>query len=139
ARNSRLRRVACGCTTTSIARSPIASRRRAVTAAAGSPPAKGMSAATSGFSQCGVPAAGNSAAAPSRIVESRAGAAGLQISVATRDMEQDRHMQGEGQPDIEPVEALLIAGPTASGKSALAVALAEALDGVVINTDSMQV
>jgi tRNA dimethylallyltransferase len=54
-------------------------------------------------------------------------------------MEQDRHMQGEGQPDIEPVEALLIAGPTASGKSALAVALAEALDGVVINTDSMQV
>ena len=35
--------------------------------------------------------------------------------------------------------ALLIAGPTASGKSALALAVARARDGVVINTDSMQV
>ena len=34
---------------------------------------------------------------------------------------------------------IVIAGPTASGKSALAVALAHALDGVVINADSMQV
>lgn len=37
------------------------------------------------------------------------------------------------------VRALLIAGPTASGKSALAVALAERLSGTVINADSMQV
>ena len=36
-------------------------------------------------------------------------------------------------------EAVLIAGPTASGKSALALALAQAAGGVVINTDSMQV
>jgi tRNA dimethylallyltransferase len=35
--------------------------------------------------------------------------------------------------------AILIAGPTASGKSALALALAERLSGVVINADSMQV
>lgn len=35
--------------------------------------------------------------------------------------------------------AVLIAGPTASGKSALALEKAEALDGVVVNTDSMQV
>ena len=35
--------------------------------------------------------------------------------------------------------ALIVAGPTASGKSALAVALAERLGGVVINADSMQV
>ena len=35
--------------------------------------------------------------------------------------------------------AVLIAGPTASGKSALALALAERLDGVIVNTDSMQV
>jgi tRNA dimethylallyltransferase len=35
--------------------------------------------------------------------------------------------------------AVLIAGPTASGKSALALALAEQTGGVVINTDSMQV
>ncbi len=35
--------------------------------------------------------------------------------------------------------AVLIAGPTASGKSALALALAEHLGGIVINADSMQV
>jgi tRNA dimethylallyltransferase len=35
--------------------------------------------------------------------------------------------------------AVLIAGPTASGKSALALALAEALGGTIINADSMQV
>jgi tRNA dimethylallyltransferase len=34
---------------------------------------------------------------------------------------------------------LVIAGPTASGKSGLALRLAEAFDGVVINADSMQV
>ena len=34
---------------------------------------------------------------------------------------------------------ILIAGPTASGKSALALALAEKLGGEVINADSMQV
>jgi tRNA dimethylallyltransferase len=35
--------------------------------------------------------------------------------------------------------AILIAGPTASGKSALAIRLATALGGIVINADSMQV
>ena len=34
---------------------------------------------------------------------------------------------------------VLIAGPTASGKSALALRLAEKLDGVIVNADSMQV
>jgi tRNA dimethylallyltransferase len=34
---------------------------------------------------------------------------------------------------------VLIAGPTASGKSALALALAERFDGVIVNADSMQV
>ena len=34
---------------------------------------------------------------------------------------------------------VLIAGPTASGKSALAMAVAERFDGIVINADSMQV
>lgn len=38
--------------------------------------------------------------------------------------------------DLRPI---LIAGPTASGKSALALALAERFNGVVINADSMQV
>ena len=36
-------------------------------------------------------------------------------------------------------QAILIAGPTASGKSGLAVDLAKAVGGVVINADSMQV
>jgi tRNA dimethylallyltransferase len=36
-------------------------------------------------------------------------------------------------------DAILIAGPTASGKSALALALAERFGGTVINADSMQV
>ena len=37
------------------------------------------------------------------------------------------------------IGAILIAGPTASGKSALGVRLAQSLGGVVINSDSMQV
>ena len=41
--------------------------------------------------------------------------------------------------EAKPSQAILIAGPTASGKSALALALAEQHDGVVINADSMQV
>ena len=40
---------------------------------------------------------------------------------------------------LTQVSAILIAGPTASGKSALALRLARALGGVVINADSMQV
>jgi tRNA dimethylallyltransferase len=38
-----------------------------------------------------------------------------------------------------PAGAVLIAGPTASGKSAAALRLAAARDGVVVNTDSMQI
>ena len=40
---------------------------------------------------------------------------------------------------MTPVRPILIAGPTASGKSALALAIAERAGGVVINADSMQV
>jgi len=39
----------------------------------------------------------------------------------------------------EPIRVVVIGGPTASGKSALAVSLAEELGGTVINADSMQV
>jgi tRNA dimethylallyltransferase len=38
-----------------------------------------------------------------------------------------------------PIKAVLIAGPTASGKSALALRLAEKLGGTIVNADSMQV
>jgi tRNA dimethylallyltransferase len=37
------------------------------------------------------------------------------------------------------LQVILIAGPTASGKSALALALAKRLGGVIVNADSMQV
>jgi tRNA dimethylallyltransferase len=42
----------------------------------------------------------------------------------------------EPQP---PTQAILLAGPTTSGKSALAITLAERLSGTIINADSMQV
>src|SRR6266436_3324164 len=53
------------------------------------------------------------------------------MSVATRDMQANSHH--------ESGKAVLIAGPTASGKSALALELAQKAGGVIINADSMQV
>jgi tRNA dimethylallyltransferase len=44
-----------------------------------------------------------------------------------------------GPKTIRGRSAVLIAGPTASGKSALALALAQRLGGVIVNADSMQV
>lgn len=46
-------------------------------------------------------------------------------------------MVPQAETDTRPV--LIVAGPTASGKSALALAAALVFDGVVINADSMQV
>jgi len=40
---------------------------------------------------------------------------------------------------VTTIGAVLIAGPTASGKSALALDVAESLGGVIVNADSMQV
>ena len=42
-------------------------------------------------------------------------------------------------PSNSPKRVVLIAGPTASGKSALALEIARAENGVIINADSMQV
>ena len=42
-------------------------------------------------------------------------------------------------PRDRPVNVVVVAGPTASGKSALALEIAEAFRGTVINADSMQV
>lgn len=47
-------------------------------------------------------------------------------------------IEGHGK-DQGLAEAVIVAGPTCSGKSALALALAERLGGAVINADSMQV
>src|SRR6202163_3896499 len=94
-------------------------------------PVKGMSTATSSNSHRAGPGEGRIASAPSTTVESSAGSAGLQMSVATRDMQVSSHHESS--------KAVLIAGPTASGKSALALELAQATGGVIINADSMQV
>ncbi|MEH3119054.1 MAG: tRNA (adenosine(37)-N6)-dimethylallyltransferase MiaA [Methylorubrum populi] len=48
-------------------------------------------------------------------------------------------MRGPDGLEAERPAAILIAGPTASGKSALALRIARAFGGTVINTDSMQV
>lgn len=45
---------------------------------------------------------------------------------------------GRNDGEARAATALIVAGPTASGKSALALALAERLGGVVINADAMQ-
>src|SRR4051812_3267666 len=44
-------------------------------------------------------------------------------------------MRDDGAPD----KLVLIAGPTASGKSAVALALAERLGATIVNADAMQV
>jgi tRNA dimethylallyltransferase len=41
--------------------------------------------------------------------------------------------------ELEPRNIVIVAGPTASGKSALALALAEALGGTIVNADSQQI
>src|SRR6266478_4167367 len=132
ARKSLLRRNACGCTTMSIGKSPRASRRRLAMARISSLPVKGISTATSLNSHCAGPGEGRMARAPSTTVLSSAGSAGLQISVATRDIFKVNSQAAHSK-------AVLIAGPTASGKSALALALAQTHDAVIINADSMQV
>lgn len=49
-------------------------------------------------------------------------------------------MAGQWQePAVPARRAVIVAGPTASGKSALAMALAQRLGGTIINADSMQV
>ena len=43
------------------------------------------------------------------------------------------------EPDREQEKLVIIVGPTASGKTELAVRLAESIDGEIVNADSMQV
>jgi tRNA dimethylallyltransferase len=54
-----------------------------------------------------------------------------------RRMTDERRYMGHCEAGTK--RAVLIAGPTASGKSALALALAERIGGIIINADSMQV
>ena len=56
--------------------------------------------------------------------------------MATKDM--DGSLEDGDRTPVSGRRAILIAGPTASGKSALALTLAKRLNGVIINADSMQ-
>jgi len=68
-------------------------------------------------------------AAVNDLYRNKSGATGLIPAVRTH------YVKSVSQPN----KIVLIAGPTASGKSALALALAEKLGGVIVNADSMQV
>lgn len=61
--------------------------------------------------------------------------AGLETSVATSGMKETQEKTAD---EGRVKDAILIAGPTASGKSALALEIAERTGGVIVNTDSMQ-
>jgi len=58
------------------------------------------------------------------------------IERAARPGRSPKAIDDEGRAAPPPV--VVIAGPTASGKSAAALRLAEALNGAIINADAMQ-
>ena len=80
-----------------------------------------MSAAVAGASQTGA----------SRLGQGLAG--------AVNDAVIERAVRCYERRDMSHIGAVLIAGPTASGKSALALTLAERFGGTIVNADSMQV
>ena len=133
-----LARPSAGLAMASTGASPRAARA-AATACSGARPLNGMSAASSGASQSGVPALAPSVAraAPgsgpgSRRRGRRWAPRGSGSGTCGAD-----HAAGRGMTQ-RPL-ALIIAGPTASGKSALALAIARRCGGTVINADAMQV
>jgi tRNA dimethylallyltransferase len=62
---------------------------------------------------------------------------GTRTATSSLILAERRERLSSGAPTLPPLVAVL--GPTASGKSALALALAEALDGEIISADSLQV
>src|SRR5438445_4634313 len=123
ATNSRFHRGSSGCTTTSTSSSADNAQRAALKS-----PVKLRSAASPSSIQCRNTALGStSRSRPSARSTSLSSSLPAAISVAIA-------MGSKLKPPVA-----LIAGPTASGKSALALALAEATDGVIVNADSAQV
>ncbi|MDX5594070.1 tRNA (adenosine(37)-N6)-dimethylallyltransferase MiaA [Pseudovibrio sp. SPO723] len=59
------------------------------------------------------------------------------MSVTTKDISSSQNLGTDGKQE-KPV-AVLIAGPTASGKTALSIDLAKELNGLIVNADSMQI
>src|SRR4051794_31642187 len=128
ARRRRLRRCRAGCATTSIG-SPASAARRPARRSSRSPSAKSRSAAISPCRRCGGWSVASARRAARSTASVMAGARGFAMRVATRVTAFSMLDRG----------AVLIAGPTASGKSALALDLARRLDGVAINADPRQV
>src|SRR5205085_10519711 len=165
ATNTRLRRSSAGWTSTSIAALPIACPASA-SALAASPSLRTRSQARPGTSQSGsrldkmVPIAaarpGNSASAPGPAINVRTRLIGTRRRLVyraarllrrcaprnhnlfVRDCEQSKAISV--RRDTKPQSpVVIVAGPTASGKSALALELAAARGGTIINADSQQI
>src|SRR5688572_20949493 len=114
-------------------------RRRSSSNTAASSPSKAISAARSGSSQASGRARAPAASRPWLTRSISAGvssaASGAQMSDKTKVMASGGISEaGQGHKPV-----LVVAGPTASGKSALAARLARDFGGIVINADSMQV
>src|SRR3954452_14162676 len=92
-----------------------------------------MSAAICRSSHSGPPAFGSNEAACASTASSRAGRSSGVTRVATCVISERNSREGL------LYAAILIAGPTASGKSALALRLAKRLGGAIINAHEMQV
>src|SRR5262245_13527420 len=118
-------------------------------------PSNGNSQAISGASHCGVPTAApcarRTSAAFLTAPSFNAGCAALEIRTRTfftpvliahlPSQAKPCHFAGmapEMAPELAQGRVLVVTGPTASGKSALALALAERRYGTVINADAMQ-
>src|ERR1041384_2095923 len=109
-------------------------------------PSNGMSQAISGASHAGVPTvapcACSTATAFLTAPSFSAGWAAFEIrtrTFCTRSF--IAHLQSEAKQVISPTmeqRVIVIIGPTGSGKSALALALADRHRGTVINADAMQ-
>src|SRR6185369_3190265 len=123
ATNSRFQRGSSGWTTTSSCSSPASAQRALLPS-----PANLKSAASPSSIQCEKRACGSTSrsrpSARSTSLSSNRPAA-ISVAIAMR-------------PRPNPL-LVLIAGPTASGKSALALACAERTGGVIVNADSAQV
>src|SRR5438270_6565374 len=123
ATSSRFHRGSSGWTTTSMSSSDESAQRAVLRS-----PVKRRSAASPSSIQCRNVAFGSTSRSnPSARSTNLSSSLPAAISVAIA-------MSSKPKPPVA-----LIAGPTASGKSALALALAERTGGVIVNADSAQV
>lgn len=127
---SRFARPSAGCTTTSAPNSPT--RGSSTARAARRSPANGTSHAHPGSTHVGSP--GRKSAAASAATQDATSSPSSLCAAITVAMSTSDPSPGAALPPLA-----IIAGPTASGKSGLALALAEITGGIVINADSAQV